>query len=118
MKMNKTRHFDQRTNQRGVSSPMGDLTLKIGEIKGDKYIANRKVIKNYLSELDQKLKKLSVLKRKFAHLRVVYLVQKALITLQKMRCIALKILDKGGVTIVCEGSSLITVYNTSSYKRN
>jgi hypothetical protein len=35
-----------------------------------------------------------------------------------MRKELLKIMDKGGITVVVNDDTLITAYNTNSYKRN
>lgn len=40
--MHKTKHFQQRMGQRGISQDMVDLVLSYGETKGDKVILNRK----------------------------------------------------------------------------
>jgi hypothetical protein len=40
--LNKTRHFQQRMSQRGISQDMVDLVLGYGEMEGDKVILSRK----------------------------------------------------------------------------
>ena len=55
---------------------------------GDKLILNKKATKRVIEEIDSIRKEL------------------------------LKIMDKGGVTVVIENERLITAYNTNSYKRN
>lgn len=40
--MRKTRHFQQRMTQRGISQDMVDLVLSYGETDGDKVILSRK----------------------------------------------------------------------------
>lgn len=40
--MHKTRHFQQRMSQRGISQDMVDLVLSYGETDGDKVILSRK----------------------------------------------------------------------------
>lgn len=47
----------------------------------------------------------------------VHLVNSELEALQERRRIALKVLDKGGITVVFEADRLITTYNTNSFKR-
>lgn len=40
--MHRTRHFQQRMSQRGISREMVDLVLGYGEAEGDKVILSRK----------------------------------------------------------------------------
>jgi len=40
--MHKTKHFQQRMGQRGISKDMVDLVLSYGVTEGDKVILNRK----------------------------------------------------------------------------
>ena len=40
--MHKTKHFQQRMAQRGISKDMVDLVLGYGESEGDKVVLNRK----------------------------------------------------------------------------
>lgn len=40
--MHKTKHFQQRMSQRGISQDMVDLVLTYGETEGDKVILSRK----------------------------------------------------------------------------
>ena len=117
MKFKRTAHLDVRSNQRGISNSAIDMTLRIGEINGDKFITTKKLIQSYLVELDMKMKKLRTLRNKFKHLEVVNLIIKAISACQALRQVALKIMDKGGVTVVCAGNSLITTYNTNSFNR-
>ena len=46
------------------------------------------------------------------------MIKNKLAELDAVRKELLKVMDKGGVTIVVENNSLITAYNTNSYKRN
>ncbi len=86
--MKTTKHGLARMSQRGLPKRMIDLVYKLGKEKGDKIILDKKMIKNKLAELDAIRKEL------------------------------LKVMDKGGVTIVIENDTLITAYNTNSYRRN
>jgi prepilin signal peptidase PulO-like enzyme (type II secretory pathway) len=112
-----TKHCERRMNQRGHTKKMIKLAMEIGEAHGEKYVTNKKIIKVFLADLDQKIKRLSGLKRKFKHLPVVFFISKAITASLAIRGIALKVLDKGGVTVVCEGTTLITAYNTDSFNR-
>ena len=68
---------------------------------------------NYFSDIDNKIKNLRwILQEKN---QTSY--QETLNELQKSRRIALKILDKGGITVVLDGEDLITTYNINSFKR-
>lgn len=108
-----TNHMHQRMSQRGCTKSMVEFTLSEGSVRGDKYILNRKTTQKYLSDIDNKIKKLRwILKEKN---QTSY--QEILNELQKSRRIALKILDKGGITVVLDGEDLITTYNINSFKR-
>ena len=88
----KTYHVDVRMNQRGITEEMLGLTLEYGDIQGDKFVTNRKNLKSILGELDM-------------HIRQP----------QKLRKTALKLMDKGGISVVVDNGNLITTYNTDSY---
>ncbi len=115
--MNMTRHFQQRMSQRGCTKAMIGLALQIGEIKGDKYVTNKKLLKSYLSDLDSKIARLFALKKRFRHLKVVCLINKAIDALLAIRRTALKVLDRGGITVICHNNAFITTYNTNSFVR-
>lgn len=81
--INFTKHAIKRMNQRGISKEMIDLTIEYGICIKDKVILNVREIKRIIYKVDNKLK-------------------------SKL----LKILDKGGVTVVLgDDASVITVYN-------
>ena len=86
--MKTTKHGLARMSQRGLPKRLVELVYKLGKEKGDKIILDKKMIKNKLAELD--------------------VVRKEL----------LKVMDKGGVTIVVDNDTLITAYNTNSYRRS
>jgi Skp family chaperone for outer membrane proteins len=75
-------------SQRGLPKRLLDVVLEFGKANGDKLILNKKATQKVIEEIDTIRKEL------------------------------LKVLDKGGVTIVLDNSALITAYNTNSYKRN
>lgn len=112
-----TQHFERRASQRGISRAMVKWTIDNGEIKGDKYVTTRKMIRNIVSNINARITKLGHLKAKFKHFNVARLIDKALNILLAHKKIALKILAKGGVTVVVNNATLITVYDVDSYKR-
>jgi hypothetical protein len=75
-------------SQRGLPKRLIDLVCEFGEKQGDKFILNKKSTQKMINELDS--------------------IRKGL----------LKIMDKGGITVVVNDDALITVYNTNSYRRN
>ncbi|RLA78381.1 MAG: hypothetical protein DRG78_15255 [Epsilonproteobacteria bacterium] len=78
-----TRHSLERMNNRGISKEMIMLTIQYGENIKDKIILNCKIIKNILTKVNVEMK-------------------------SKL----LKLLDKGGITVVmADDASIITVYN-------
>jgi len=83
-----TIHCQARMSQRGLPKKLLDLVLEFGKDKGDKLILNKKATQKVIDEIDTIRKEL------------------------------LRIMDKGGVTVVLDNDSLITAYNTNSYKRN
>ena len=87
-----THHCNQRMSQRGITKDLLEITLKYGFQSGDKIILNKKTIQEMLSK---KRVKFDNFERK----------------------ILLKVLDKGGIVLICENNSLITTYNVNSYKR-
>ena len=83
-----TKHCQARMSQRGLPKKLLDLVLEFGKDNGDKLILNKKATQQVINEIDTMRKEL------------------------------LRIMDKGGVTIVINDETLITAYNTNSYKRN
>lgn len=83
-----TKHCQARISQRGLPKKLLDLVLEFGKDKGDKLILNKKATQKVIDEIDTIRKEL------------------------------LRIMDKGGVSVVLDNESLITAYNTNSYKRN
>lgn len=83
-----TNHVLARMSQRGISQKLIDLVYEYGKEKGDKLILNKKTTQLVIKEIDSMRKEL------------------------------LRIMDKGGVTVVLDNDTLITAYNTNSYKRN
>ena len=83
-----TQHSLARMSQRGLPKRLIDLVCEFGKEQGDKFILNKKSTQKMINELDSMRKEL------------------------------LKIIDKGGITVVVNEDTLITAYNTNSYKRN
>jgi Skp family chaperone for outer membrane proteins len=86
--MKTTKHSLARMSQRGLPKKLIDLAFEFGKEQGDKLILNRKTTQKLINEID------------------------------RMRQELLKVMDKGGVTVVVDSDTLITAYNTNSYKRN
>ena len=78
-----TNHVLARMSQRGISKKLIDLVYEYGKEKGDKLILNRKTTQRVITEIDSMRKEL------------------------------LRIMDKGGVTVVIDNDTLITVYNVN-----
>jgi len=83
-----TAHCQARMSQRGLPKRLLDVVLEFGKDSGDRLILNKKATQKVLDEIDAIRKEL------------------------------LKVMDKGGVTLVLDNDALITAYNTNSYKRN
>lgn len=83
-----TKHCQSRMSQRGLPKRLLELVLEFGKENGDKLILNKKATQKVIEEIDTIRKEL------------------------------LKVLDKGGVTVVFDNDTLITAYNTNSYKRH
>jgi len=83
-----TKHSLARMSQRGLPKKLVDLAFEFGKERGDKLILNRKATQKLIHEIDSMRKEL------------------------------LKVIDKGGVTLVVDNDTLITAYNTDSYRRN
>jgi hypothetical protein len=79
--MNISQHAGQRMNQRGISRRLVEFALRHGRIEGDKHVLDRKAARNLIDELNEELR------------------------------LAKRVLDKGGVTVVGDGDTLVTVYN-------
>ncbi len=82
-----THHMNVRMNQRGMTSSLVALALENGYWRGDKCILDRKMIRQFVDDLD------------------------------RQRKIALKALDKGGVVVVEAGGEAITTYRVEKARR-
>lgn len=113
--MRVTTHMKQRMNNRGIVQSMVNLTLEIGTIKGDKYITDRRCLNDYLNELDTKLVDRRSMYKKYKHYRASNIIARAISRLVQLRSLVLKMMNKGGVTVVVCGDNLVTTYNTDSH---
>ena len=86
--MKTTKYSLARMSQRGLPNKLVDLAFEFGKEQGDRLILNRKATQKLINEIDSMRKEL------------------------------LKVIDKGGVTLVVDNNTLITAYNANSYKRN
>jgi len=80
--INFTHHAIERMNQRGITKAMIVLAMEYGNRSNDKLILGMKKIKKLLNKVEKPIRK---------HL--------------------IKILDKGGVTVVFNEDVVVTVYN-------
>lgn len=88
-----TFHAHQRMNARGISKSMIELVMQYGQIKGEKYFLNRKHIQCLLEEIDSQQR-----------------------SLQRLRAKMIKLIDKGGVTVVIDNEKILTLYDFDSFK--
>lgn len=116
LKIKKTQHYSMRAKERAIRDQEACFTLDHGEIRNDKFFTNRRIIQQLKKELDLKIQRLIFLKKKYKSFAVFKLISRALKATQKLRSVAMHLLDKGGVTVVYDNNSLITVYQTDSYK--
>ena len=115
--MKKTRHFDQRSNSRGINSAMTNFTLKFGHVNNDKIFLNRQLVTKEIENLKHSQNRLQKLLKKFKTFTVAYLIKKLLNQTKQDLATAKKILDKGGVVVVADGEMLISVYDYESHNR-
>jgi len=83
--MARTRHFKQRMSERAITDDMVDLVRQYGEPNQDKIVLGRKAL------------------------------DRLLVAMRQLECIAKKTRDKGGLVVVEAGGSLITTYRLDSY---
>ncbi len=97
----KTKHSMQKMSQRGMHKDLLDMVLILGTLRNDKIILNRKSCDKIIKKLDKEHRKVK---------RMGNPLHKIL--LNSYRNTILKIRDKGGITLVVVGDTLITLYNT------
>jgi hypothetical protein len=82
-----TKHFQQRMSQRGISGDMIEMAQQFGVIKGDKLELNRRELELLLDRV------------------------------RSAQRTVMKLLDKGGISIVEAEGALITTYRVDSFDR-
>lgn len=85
--MTMTKHCAARMSQRGITQEMVDLVRCFGGGDGDRVQLDRRGLKDLLAQT------------------------------RYIERVAKKLLDKGGVTVVEAGDSLVTTYNVDGYRR-
>ncbi|SFV67699.1 hypothetical protein MNB_SV-14-1359 [hydrothermal vent metagenome] len=98
----KTKHSMQKMSQRGIHKNLLDIVLIHGIVKKDKIILNKKSCDRFIKKLDKQIGKIKRLGN------ILHISR-----LNDYRSTLLKIRDKGGVTLVVMGDTLITSYNTN-----
>lgn len=115
--MHKTKHLKQRMSQRGIKQEMLNLVYDYGRVRGDKMILDRKETKKILNMIDSGMKAI----KKTGEAIVVFNDTKYKLqgkesniifeNLNRMRSTLIKIIDKGGITLVIDDNTAITAYN-------
>ena len=82
-----SQHAQDRMTQRGISRRLVDFTLRHGRVEGDKHVLDRSESRRLISELEEELR------------------------------LARRVHDRGGVTVVDSGDTLITAYNVTATTR-
>ena len=79
--MHISHHAAQRMSQRGISRRLVDFAMRHGRIEGDKRVLDRNESRRLIDDLTEELR------------------------------LAKRVMDKGGITIVDGGNTVITAYN-------
>ena len=82
--MHISHHAAQRMSQRGIPRRLVDFALRYGRVEGDKLVVDRNESRRIIESLTEELR------------------------------LAKRVLDKGGITVVDGGDTLITVYNLAT----
>lgn len=85
--MHISQHAGQRMNQRGISRRLVDFALRYGRIEGNKHVLDRNESRRIIEALTEELR------------------------------LAKRVMDKGGITVVEGGDTLITTYNLTTHAR-
>lgn len=112
--LNHTYHLRQRIAKRGITQTMLYFVLEYGVIFGDKYIANKKLLSEHVRQTRTQIGRLERLRKKFKRFGVVRLIAQKLQALKQEFKIAKKLLDKGGIVVVCYDSHILTSYDVDS----
>lgn len=87
MAMQVSRHADRRMNQRGISRRLVDFTLRHGRVVGDRHVLDRNESRRLIDALSEELR------------------------------LAKRVFEKGGVTVVEGGDTIVTAYNLRARAR-
>jgi hypothetical protein len=98
----KTKHSLQQMSKRGIHKDLLDIVRVHGTVKKDKVSLNKNSCDRFIRKLDKHYRKV---KREGNRLHIE--------RLNTYRNALLKIRDKGGITLVLMGETLITSYNTN-----
>jgi hypothetical protein len=79
--MDITQHAKRRMTERGISRRLVDFTLRHGRIEGDRHVLDRNESRRLIEELEEELR------------------------------LARRAYERGGVTVVGSGDTLITAFN-------
>jgi hypothetical protein len=85
--MHISQHAAQRMSQRGISRRLVDFALRYGRVEGDKHVLDRNESRRLIEALNEELP------------------------------LAKRVMDKGGITVVAGGDTLVTTYNVGTYAR-
>lgn len=85
--MHISHHACQRMNQRGISRRLVEFVLRYGRIEGNRRVLDRNESRRVIEMLTEELR------------------------------LAKRVMDKGGITVVDGGDTLVTVYNLSTHAR-
>jgi hypothetical protein len=80
-------HAAQRMRQRGIPQRLVDFALRHGRIEGDKRVLDRNESRRLIDDLKEELR------------------------------LAMRVMDKGGITVVDRSGTLITAYNLRTRAR-
>jgi hypothetical protein len=83
-----TKHLHQRMNQRGITRSMVELALAHGEWRGDRCVLNQDALQKLIQDFD------------------------------RIKRVAMKALDKGGLIVVEAGGQEITAYRAPRRTRS
>ena len=86
--MNRTRHFEARMTQRGITKDLVDFVREFGEIDQDKHILGRRELERLIDSIDQ------------------------------IKRTAVRAIDKGGLVVVEAEGRLVTTYARRTFDRS
>lgn len=99
-----THHIKSKMSQRGINKEMIAVASLYGKKQRDQILLNRQRIKLLLKKIDYYRATLRGKKHNRLHIKQLNIIRK----------LALKIHDKGGITLVMVDGICITSYNTNS----